>query len=58
MVQALLYNLFDVMQSGDSVLCVVGLTTRLDAVELLEKRVKSRFSHRHILLFGPETVSE
>jgi len=32
-------------------ICVVGLTCRLDVMELLEKRVKSRFSHRQIFLF-------
>jgi len=31
-------------------LCVVGLTCRLDVLELLEKRVKSRFSHRQLNL--------
>lgn len=31
-------------------ICVVGNTTRVDVTELLEKRVKSRFSHRTILL--------
>ena len=33
-------------------ICVVGLTCRLDVTELLEKRVKSRFSHRQIFLFS------
>jgi hypothetical protein len=28
-----------------------GITCRLDVIELLEKRVKSRFSHRQIFLF-------
>jgi hypothetical protein len=32
-------------------ICVVGLTCRLDVMELLEKRVKSRFSHRQIFVF-------
>lgn len=31
-------------------ICVVGNSTRVDVTELLEKRVKSRFSHRTILL--------
>lgn len=48
--QTLLYNLFDVAQSAQAPLCVIGLTTRLDVLELLEKRVKSRFSHRQIHL--------
>lgn len=49
--QALLYNLFDIVQSAQAPLCVVGLTCRQDVLELLEKRVKSRFSHRQISLF-------
>ncbi|XP_067004384.2 origin recognition complex subunit 4 isoform X1 [Anabrus simplex] len=49
--QTLLYNLFDVSQSAQAPLCVLGLTCRLDVTELLEKRVKSRFSHRQITLF-------
>lgn len=48
--QTLLYNLFDVAQSAQTPICVLGLTSRLDVVELLEKRVKSRFSHRQIFL--------
>ncbi|BFZ64743.1 origin recognition complex subunit 4 [Saitoella coloradoensis] len=44
--QTLLYNLFDIAQARKAPICVIGLTQRLDAVEGLEKRVKSRFSHR------------
>ncbi|XP_051568161.1 origin recognition complex subunit 4 isoform X2 [Myxocyprinus asiaticus] len=50
--QTLLYNLLDVSQSAQAPVAVVGLTCRLDALELLEKRVKSRFSHRQIHLFS------
>lgn len=49
--QTLLYNLFDVAQSAQAPISVIGLTCRLDVIELLEKRVKSRFSHRQIHLF-------
>lgn len=67
--QTLLYNLFDVSQSAQTPICVLGwlgiikplktvlsiifsgITCRLDVIELLEKRVKSRFSHRQIFLF-------
>uniref|UniRef100_A0A0A9VUK8 Origin recognition complex subunit 4 n=1 Tax=Lygus hesperus TaxID=30085 RepID=A0A0A9VUK8_LYGHE len=49
--QTLLYNLFDVAQSAQAPICVVGVTCRVDITELLEKRVKSRFSHRQINLF-------
>lgn len=37
--------------ASQATICVVGLTCRLDVMELLEKRVKSRFSHRQIFLF-------
>ena len=50
--QALLYCLFDTVQScragsaSNRGLAVIGLTSRIDVVNFLEKRVKSRFSHR------------
>jgi origin recognition complex subunit 4 len=44
--QTLLYNLFDIAQSRAAPIIVIGLTTELDVVESLEKRVKSRFNHR------------
>ncbi|XP_038079372.1 origin recognition complex subunit 4-like isoform X1 [Patiria miniata] len=50
--QTLLYNLFDICQSAQTPIAVIGVTRRLDVVELLEKRVKSRFSHRHIHVFN------
>lgn len=37
---------------------VAGLTSRLDVIELLEKRVKSRFSHRQIFLLNGENGKE
>uniref|UniRef100_A0A674BP97 Origin recognition complex subunit 4 n=1 Tax=Salmo trutta TaxID=8032 RepID=A0A674BP97_SALTR len=39
--QTLLYNLLDVSQSAQAPIAVIGLTCRLDVLELLEKRVKS-----------------
>ncbi|KAK7893517.1 hypothetical protein WMY93_022669 [Mugilogobius chulae] len=56
--QTLLYNLFDVSQSAQAPVAVVGLTCRLDVLELLEKRVKSRFSHRQIHLFNSATFPD
>lgn len=56
--QTLLYNLFDVAQSAQAPICVVGITCRLDVIELLEKRVKSRFSHRQIHLFNSQTFED
>ncbi|XP_046846096.1 origin recognition complex subunit 4-like isoform X2 [Xenia sp. Carnegie-2017] len=50
--QTLLYNLFDISQSAQNPVLVIGLTCRLDVVEHLEKRVKSRFSHRQIQFFN------
>ncbi|XP_029461285.1 origin recognition complex subunit 4 isoform X2 [Rhinatrema bivittatum] len=50
--QALLYNLFDISQSAQTPIAVIGLSCRLDVLELLEKRVKSRFSHRQIHLLN------
>lgn len=46
--QTLLYNLFDIAQSRKAPICVLGMTTKVDSYEALEKRVKSRFSHRVI----------
>jgi origin recognition complex subunit 4 len=54
--QTLLYNLFDIAQSRKAPIAVLGCTTRLDIVELLEKRVKSRFSHRYIYLTLPKSL--
>ncbi|KAE9410552.1 hypothetical protein BT96DRAFT_969555 [Gymnopus androsaceus JB14] len=51
--QSLLYSLLDTVQSlraggGNKGLAVIGITTRIDSIVLLEKRVKSRFSGRMI----------
>ncbi|KAG8382835.1 hypothetical protein BUALT_Bualt05G0119700 [Buddleja alternifolia] len=51
--QLLLYNLLDAMQSVTSQAVVVGVSCRLDADQLLEKRVRSRFSHRKLLFLPP-----
>ncbi|PWI68379.1 hypothetical protein PCL_02148 [Purpureocillium lilacinum] len=54
--QTLLYNLFDIAQSRKAPIAVLGCTTRLDVVEMLEKRVKSRFSHRYVYLSLPRAL--
>ncbi|KAK3003397.1 hypothetical protein RJ639_019392, partial [Escallonia herrerae] len=51
--QRLLYSLLDAMQSVTSQAVVVGISCRLDADQLLEKRVRSRFSHRKLLFLPP-----
>ncbi|XP_050558333.1 origin recognition complex subunit 4 [Spodoptera frugiperda] len=56
--QTLLYNLFDITHSEQAPMCVLGVTNRLDVMDLLEKRVKSRFSHRHLFIFPNEHDSQ
>ena len=53
--QALLYCLLDAVQAGSYApgLLIVGMTSRVDAPDYLEKRVKSRFSHRIIHVQPP-----
>ena len=55
--QTLLYNLFDIAQSRKAPIAVLGLTTRIDVAESLEKRVKSRFSHRYVHLSSSKSFS-
>lgn len=50
--QTLLYNLLDITQHGRSIL-VIGITRRLDYLELLEKRVRSRLTQRIVHLLSP-----
>ncbi|XP_048229394.1 origin of replication complex subunit 4 isoform X2 [Ricinus communis] len=54
--QRLLYSLLDAMQSVTSQAIVIGVSCRLDADQLLEKRVRSRFSHRKLLFLPPSMV--
>ena len=56
--QTLLYNLFDMSQSARTPIAVIGLTSHLNVIELLEKRVKSRFSHRQIHVFSTMDYSQ
>ncbi|KAJ7179110.1 origin recognition complex subunit 4 C-terminus-domain-containing protein [Mycena filopes] len=56
--QALLYCLLDTAQScqagaGGKGIAVIGLTTHMDTINLLEKRVKSRFSGRMLRTASP-----
>ena len=48
--QTLLYNLFDIAQARKAPIAVIGCSARVDVGDNLEKRVKSRFSHRWIHL--------
>ena len=51
--QTLLYNLFDVAQSRNAPIAVLGLTSKVNVVDSLEKRVKSRFGQRYVHLSLP-----
>ena len=55
--QTLLYNLFDVAQSRNAPIAVLGLTTKVNVVDSLEKRVKSRFGQRYVHLSLPRSFT-
>lgn len=54
--QSLLYTLFDLPHNSNSGVSVIGLTSHINLREMLEKRVRSRFSHRLIVLNRPKTL--
>lgn len=61
--QALLYCLLDTAQScrvgtGLNGIAVIGVTSRVDTINLLEKRVKSRFSGRMFRTAGPSELED
>lgn len=55
--QTLLYNLFDVAQSRNAPIAVLGLTAKVNVIESLEKRVKSRFGQRYVHLSLPRSFA-
>ena len=54
--QTLLYNLFDIAQAKKAPMAVIGCSTRMDVVDCLEKRVKSRFSHRWLHIPAAKSI--
>ncbi|PSR73386.1 hypothetical protein PHLCEN_2v10678 [Hermanssonia centrifuga] len=59
--QSLLYCLLDTAQScravkGNKGMAVIGVTTRVDTINMLEKRVKSRFSGRTLRTACPRRL--
>ncbi|KAJ2160166.1 origin recognition complex subunit 4 [Coemansia sp. RSA 552] len=56
--QALLYALFDAAQARQAPIAVIGVSARIDAMDLLEKRVKSRFSHRQIHVHAASSLGQ
>jgi origin recognition complex subunit 4 len=53
--QTLLYNLFDIAQSRKAPIAVICLGRQVNAIDGLEKRVKSRFGGRIIQIGRPDT---
>ncbi|QDZ19561.1 subunit 4 of origin recognition complex [Chloropicon primus] len=51
--QGLLYNLLDALQGSQAQAAVVGLSSRHDCLELMEKRARSRFSYRKVVTPAP-----
>jgi origin recognition complex subunit 4 len=51
--QTLLYCLLDALQTSGVQAVVLGTTVRHDCLDLLEKRVKSRLSHRSVMIHPP-----
>ncbi|ODV96374.1 hypothetical protein PACTADRAFT_49732 [Pachysolen tannophilus NRRL Y-2460] len=56
--QSLLYNLFDLSQNSTTPISVIGITTNITAREMLEKRVKSRFSQKLMMFNKPLIVDD
>jgi len=54
--QTLLYNLFDIAQEAHVRLSIIGMSEKMDVMDSLEKRIKSRFSMRHVLTFLPTNI--
>lgn len=54
--QTLLYNLFDIAQEAGIHLSVIGTSEKMDVMDSLEKRIRSRFSMRHLHTFLPTTM--
>jgi len=56
--QTLLYNLFDIAQESGVHLSIVGTSDKMDVLDSLEKRIRSRFSMRHLHVFLPTCMAD
>ena len=56
--QALLYNLFDIAQSRKAPIAVICIGRQVNAIDGLEKRVKSRFGGRILQVGRPKSKDE
>lgn len=54
--QTLLYTLFDIAQEAGVSLSVIGMSEKMDVMNHLEKRIKSRFSMRFLHMALPTTM--
>jgi Origin recognition complex (ORC) subunit 4 C-terminus/AAA ATPase domain len=56
--QPVLYNILNILQDIELRGACVGMTTRIDSADSLEKRIKSRFLPRELVLKSPQTIEE
>lgn len=56
--QTLLYNILDISQTSPVGVAVVGITARMNTREILEKRVRSRFSQRIYQIRRPSSLRQ
>lgn len=54
--QTLLYNLLDISQTSKTGVAVIGISARMNTREMLEKRVRSRFSQRTYHIKRPQSL--
>lgn len=51
------YNLLDALQAHRVRAAVIGISVEQNAVDLMEKRARSRFSHRKVILSLPHSAA-
>merc|ERR1719272_24432 len=56
--QTLLYNLFDVAQTAGVDVCIVGTSSKMNVIDMLEKRIRSRFSMRQLCVTPSQSMEE
>lgn len=56
--QTLLYNLFDVAQTAGVDVCIVATSCKMNVIDMLEVRIRSRFSMRQLLVTRPQSIDE
>lgn len=56
--QEVLYNLMNIVHCDELSSIVIGMSSKIDAIDGLEKRVKSRFSQRQLIMKCPTSYDE